>query len=112
VLKNDGALIVVTPAQGHLAELVQSVGLLKVDERKEDRLAATLGTHFTEGHHAEHAISLSLGHADAAALAAMGPAASHVPPEELRRRVAALPEPVTVTAAFRVGIYHPTPMSG
>jgi 23S rRNA (guanine745-N1)-methyltransferase len=112
VLKRDGALVVVTPAQGHLTELVHSVGLLMVDERKQDRLAATLGSHFTEGHRAEHEISLSLSHADAAALAAMGPAASHVPPEELHRRVAALPEPVTVTAAFRVGIYQPTLMSG
>jgi 23S rRNA (guanine745-N1)-methyltransferase len=111
VLKNDGALIVVTAAQGHLAELVQGAGLLTVDERKEDRLAATLGRHFTVGHRDDHAISLSLSHADAAALAAMGPAASHVPPEELRRRVAALPEPVTVTAAFRGAIYHPIPMS-
>lgn len=111
VLKSDGALIVVTPAQGHLAELVQSVGLLTVDERKPDRLAGTLDSHFKEGHRAEQTISLNLSHADAAALAAMGPAASHVPPEELRRRVAALPEPVTVTAAFRAGIYHPPPIS-
>ena len=39
VLRPDGVLLVVTPAADHLAELVDALGLLRVDPDKADRVA-------------------------------------------------------------------------
>ena len=108
VLRPGGALIVVTPAPGHLAELA-GAGLLAVDDRKEERLAAALGDHFRQVSQEELAITLRLGHEDAAGLVAMGPAAWHSGAAAIRDRLARWPAPVTVTAAFRIAVYQPRP---
>ena len=47
MLRPDGALLVVTPAADHLAELVDALGLLRVDPDKADRVGASLAAHFT-----------------------------------------------------------------
>ncbi len=46
ILRPDGALLLVTPAADHLAELIGPLGLLSVDERKPERLADKLGPYF------------------------------------------------------------------
>ncbi len=105
VLRDDGVLIVVTPAPGHLAELTGPAGLLAVDERKDERLAASLGAHFTLARDQGLSLRLRLTRAEAGALAGMGPSARHAgrsgggPP-------AARTEPIDVTAAFRVACYQ------
>lgn len=105
VLRDDGALIVVTPAPGHLAELTGPAGLLAVDERKDERLAASLGPHFTLARDQELSLGLRLSRAEAGALAGMGPSARHAAPDG-GGRLAARTEPIAVTAAFRIACYQ------
>jgi 23S rRNA (guanine745-N1)-methyltransferase len=107
VLRDDGALIVVTPGPGHLAELVRDAGLLSVDERKDERLSAALGAHFALAAQQERAIALRLTRTEAGTLAGMGPSARHAGPDETGARLAVLAEPVSVTAAFRISLYRP-----
>ena len=105
VLRDDGVLIVVTPAPGHLAELT-GAGLLAVDERKDERLAASLGAHFTLARDQGLSLGLRLTRAEAGALAGMGPSARHPGPSG-GRRLAARTEPIDATAAFRIACYRP-----
>jgi 23S rRNA (guanine745-N1)-methyltransferase len=105
VLRPGGRLVVVTPAADHLAELVEPLGLLRVDPDKEARLAATLEPHLEPVSTAVHREELLLDHAAVRALVGMGPHARHRSREELAQAVAGLPEPVTVTVAVRLGTY-------
>jgi 23S rRNA (guanine745-N1)-methyltransferase len=107
VLRPGGALIVATPAPGHLAELAGSAGLISVDEHKDERLAATLGPHFTATQRHPLTVPLRLSQAEAATLAGMGPSARHADPAGTRGRLATLAEPIAVTAAFDVTVYRP-----
>jgi 23S rRNA (guanine745-N1)-methyltransferase len=77
VLRPGGALLVVTPTGRHLTELVERLGLLTVDERKEERLAATLDAHLDLERRTEHEWSLDLAATDVANAVAMGPSARH-----------------------------------
>lgn len=112
VLRDDGALLVATPAPGHLAELRGALGLLEVDPDKERRLAATLGRWFRREAARELTFQLRLSRADAALLAGMGPSAHHLEPAALAGAVAALREPVEVTAAVRLEVHAPAPAEG
>ena len=106
VLRGDGALLVVTPAAHHLAELRSALGLIAVDPRKEERLAAQLRGRFTAGEEELVTVPLRLTRAETATLVGMTPSARHVAPERLRDRLAGLGEPVEATAAFRVSVYR------
>jgi 23S rRNA (guanine745-N1)-methyltransferase len=107
VLDPAGALLVVTPAAEHLAELVDALDLLRVDPAKADRVAGSLGAHFTEESAAVHRSGLSLTRTEVATLVGMGPSAWHSDPTRLAERIAALPEPVPVTLAVRLGVHRP-----
>ncbi|GGO13372.1 rRNA (guanine-N1)-methyltransferase [Microbispora rosea subsp. aerata] len=102
VLRPGGALIVVTPGPGHLRPLVERLGLLTVDEDKDRRLEETLGGAFARTDEETEEITLSLGHDEVEAVVGMGPSAWHTDPEELAARIGELPDPVPVTAAFRI----------
>jgi 23S rRNA (guanine745-N1)-methyltransferase len=103
VLRDDGRLVVVTPAADHLRELVGPLGLLRVDPDKAARLAATLEPHLEPVATAEHRERLRLDRAAVGTLVGMGPHARHMGEEELAVRVAALPEHVGVTVAVDIG---------
>ncbi|MBO4205523.1 putative RNA methyltransferase [Micromonospora echinofusca] len=107
VLRADGTLLVVTPAADHLAELVDALGLLRVDPEKADRVAASLAGHFTAGQAGEHRAGLRLLRSEVRTLVGMGPSAWHTDPVRLDQRLAALPEPVPVTVAVRLAVYRP-----
>ncbi len=107
VLKPGGTLIVVTPAEGHLSELVGPADLLTVDEHKDSRLAATLGPYFTATARRDLTVPLRLTPTEAATLIGMGPSARHTDPTATRTRLATLPEPIPVTAAFTITLYQP-----
>jgi 23S rRNA (guanine745-N1)-methyltransferase len=110
VLRRDGVLTVVTPLPHHLAELVRPLGLLEVDPDKQERLAVSLGAHLAPRGTVERVeTSWRLDRAQAAAIAGMGPSADHLTPEELARRVATLPDEVTVTAAVELRTFRPHP---
>ncbi|MGI8594287.1 MAG: putative RNA methyltransferase [Solirubrobacteraceae bacterium] len=106
VLAPGGALVLVTPTGRHLAELVGALDLLTVDARKDERLEQKLGP-FLEPADAERVeFVMRLEQDAAAALAAMGPSARHTNPAGLRERVAAMPDPLAVTASVAVAAWR------
>jgi 23S rRNA (guanine745-N1)-methyltransferase len=108
VLRPDGQLLVVTPADDHLRELGGPLDLLGVDERKRERLAAKLGPYFDLVSEQDVAAKMSLDHPAVAELAGMGPTAWHVTPEALAEKVGRLPDPTTVTLAVTVSVLRPS----
>ncbi|WP_435872973.1 putative RNA methyltransferase [Micromonospora haikouensis] len=107
VLHPAGVLLVVTPAEDHLAELVDALGLLKVDPDKADRVAGSLADHFDQAAESVLRARLELTAPEVATLVGMGPSSRHTDPAVLAARIAALPEPVGVTLAVRLGVYRP-----
>ncbi|WP_117671052.1 putative RNA methyltransferase [Micromonospora sp. MW-13] len=107
VLHPAGALLVVTPAGDHLAELVDALDLLKVDPAKADRVAGSLAGHFDEVAATVLRARLELTRPEVATLVGMGPSAWHADPAALAGRTAALPEPVGVTLAVRLSVHRP-----
>lgn len=100
VLRPEGALVVVTPTADHLAEILPAGGV-KVDPRKDERLAALLAPHFRLIRRGEHREELSLGPDDVERLLAMGPTAHH------REQQAVSPLRATATASVVVSTYRP-----
>nr|WP_319459046.1 23S rRNA methyltransferase [Micromonospora sp. RTP1Z1] len=107
VLDPAGALLVVTPAEDHLVELVDALDLLRVDPAKADRVAGSLAGHFTQESSSERRTRLALTRTEVATLVGMGPSAWHTDPARLADRIAALPEPIPVTVAVRLGVHRP-----
>ncbi|MFE7874648.1 putative RNA methyltransferase [Micromonospora humida] len=107
VLHPAGILLVVTPTDAHLAELVDVLGLLRVDPAKADRVADSLAGRFTPKHTAVHTARLTLDRAEVATLVGMGPSAWHTDPARLAAAIDALPTPVTVTASVRLTAWRP-----
>lgn len=101
VLHPGGHLVVVTPNSPHLGELVTELGLLKVDERKQQRLDEQLGSSFTVVQGDVLQFPMSLRREEINAVVAMGPSAWHATRLE---RLAALPCPMTVTASATVTV--------
>jgi 23S rRNA (guanine745-N1)-methyltransferase len=97
VLRPGGALLVVTPAADHLAELVRAHGLLAVDPDKAERLAEGLGAHFTRESAATHRRTLALTGTEVRTLVGMTPSARHV---------AAPAGAATVTAAVDLTVWR------
>lgn len=108
VLEPAGRLLVVTPTDRHLCELVPALGLLKVDMQKQERLDAKLAGDFAPTASTYHEEPLALASAEIAALAGMGPSAYHIPAEELVHRAAQLPETVMVTVSVAISVYRPS----
>ncbi|XVQ14432.1 putative RNA methyltransferase [Spirillospora sp. CA-255316] len=106
VLKEGGMLYAVTPSERHLGTLVNSLGLLTVDEQKTERMDSALAGRFVletrEGLEAE----VTMTRDDAATLVGMGPSAHHVPAEEIGKRLAALPDPLPVPLSFVLSVYR------
>lgn len=106
VLVPSGSLVIVTPTAHHLQELREPLGLLEVQGGKDDRLSAAVSGGFEQVEQRHVDVPLRLSHREVADLVAMGPNAWHTEEEARRRRIASLPEPVTVTAGVRVGVYR------
>ncbi len=107
VLAPDGVLIVVTPTASHLQELAVLPGMLRVDERKDERVQAALSSWLSSTARRELELPLALSRADVRRLVAMGPSARHVDPDELERGLAELPDPTTVTASVTIETFRP-----
>jgi 23S rRNA (guanine745-N1)-methyltransferase len=105
VLAPAGSLVAVTPTTRHLHELVRPLGLLSVPDDKEDRLDAQLAAHFTltKRRTIEHAMFLTRD--EAAQIVRMGPSAWHIDEQSVNERLAALPDPLTVTASMTLSRY-------
>lgn len=107
ILHPAGRLLVVTPDPDHLDEMAGPLGLLAVDPRKEERLAARLGPYFDLATQRQHRFEVALRHQDVAALVAMGPSSWHADPAELAGRIEALPDPVPVTVSVTMWAFQP-----
>ena len=107
ILRPDGRLLVVTPAADHLAELIGPLGLLTVDERKQERLADKLGPYFDPAGEREYRAVMSLDHAAVGALVAMGPSSWHAHTGAVAGRIGRLPESVPVTLTVRLAVLRP-----
>jgi 23S rRNA (guanine745-N1)-methyltransferase len=97
VLHPDGRLIVATPAEGHLAELVDALSLIRVDPAKRDRLHKTMEPDLVLREARRVRAALTLSRADAHAVVAMGPSAWHTDPASIARALDAMPEPIHAT---------------
>jgi 23S rRNA (guanine745-N1)-methyltransferase len=107
VLSRAGALIVATPTGRHLIELVETLGLLTVDERKSERLAAKLDPHLSPPGTSALEWTLALSREEAFDVVAMGPSAVHVQTAVLREAIEGLSEPVSVTASVKLSVRRP-----
>lgn len=103
-LSPEGVLVVVTPTDAHLHELVVALGLVSVDAAKRRRVEETLGPWFEEAAATVVEQEMWLDSAGVADVVAMGPSAHHVVGD-----AGALPDPVRVTASARVTTYVPRP---
>jgi 23S rRNA (guanine745-N1)-methyltransferase len=99
VLRPDGALLVLTPAPDHLAELAGPLRRLDVDPDKGRRLEATLGAWFRLESEHGYRYPLSLSRTDAGHLAAMGPSAWHSDAAELAAELTRRSEPINATVS-------------
>jgi 23S rRNA (guanine745-N1)-methyltransferase len=107
VLHPAGRLVVITPEPAHLGELVGPLGLLVVDPRKDERLAATLSPHFDLAQRLPYRATLSLTHADVAAAVAMSPSARHTGAAALAGEIRRLPSPLPVTLSVTISVFVP-----
>jgi len=107
VLRPGGRLIVVTPRPGHLAEIAGQTGMLGIEPAKEERLTASLESHFEPHSTRELDLALALSAADVGNLALMGPAGHHLNRAALDAIVAGLPPLTKVSARFRISVFEP-----
>lgn len=105
VLADDGRLLVAAPTAEHLGELVSALDLLTVEADKQDRVDDRLAPHFAVAEQTRVAFPMALDRAAVAALVGMGPNAFH---GDRSAQIAALPEPVSVTASVTVTAYRPS----
>ncbi|MBW3603913.1 MAG: methyltransferase domain-containing protein [Actinobacteria bacterium] len=106
VLAPQGELLVVTPTHRHLSRLVAALGLVRVDARKDERLAHALAGHFVRIDDHTHGYDVPMDDDDIAAVVTMGPSAHHLGREALARRIAALDGPQTVSVDVRLSRYR------
>ncbi|MGH3632295.1 MAG: putative RNA methyltransferase [Sciscionella sp.] len=107
VLRPSGALVVVTPEPDHLIELRDTVPLLTIDQRKQERLRATIEPMFERVDHEVLRRRLTLDESDQRRIVDMGPNAFH----DTVGDVSFAPHS-TVTAAFSVTWYRPLSVPG
>ena len=105
ILAPGGALLAVTPTTRHLHELVGPLGLLSVPDDKEDRLDAQLASHFELAGRRTIEHAMFLARDESAQLVRMGPSAWHVDERSVNERLAALPDPLAVTASMTLSRY-------
>lgn len=111
VLTAGGMALVVTPSARHLEQARGPLGLLGIDPRKEERLAAGFAGWVLREHQRVRR-ELALSRQDLTHLALMGPSAFHVDPRELERRLADLLEPFEVTCEVSIRAYAPPVRAG
>lgn len=112
VLAPGGVLVVASPDGAHLAELRAAAGLLDVGEGKQDRLDASLADLFELAGRVPVTYALTLSPDEIRQAVGMGPNAFHLHRDGLAERLAAVREPLDVTASFVVSVYRPRRLNG
>ncbi|WBQ02342.1 putative RNA methyltransferase [Kribbella sp. CA-293567] len=106
ILAAGGVLLVVTPNQAHLTELIGVLGLVKVDEEKERRLTESLSGSFRRTGSESVEVTMRLDHAAVERLVAMTPSARHTAKAELAERIAVLADPAEVTLSVTLSTWR------
>ncbi len=106
VLAPGGTLLVVTPNQEHLKELVGVLGLVKVDEEKERRLHESLAGKFDRTGSEVVETVMRLDRIAVEQLVLMTPSARHLNHRELAARIAGLREPAIVTLSVTLSTWR------
>jgi 23S rRNA (guanine745-N1)-methyltransferase len=107
VLRPDGVLLVVTPTDEHLSELIEPLDLLRVDPTKADRIAGALDTVFIRRDTNAIRTVMTLDHEDIATLVGMGPSAWHTDAAAMTAKIANLPHQAQVTLSVTTSTYRP-----
>lgn len=103
VLRDSGQAVILTADTGHLDELREPLGILGVEEGKVERMVEQAAGYLELVDEPELIeIPMELDRASIAAQVGMSPSARHIAPEELEKRVRALPETIEVTAKARL----------
>ncbi|GAA4055629.1 putative RNA methyltransferase [Nonomuraea soli] len=105
VLRPGGRLVVVTPGRSHLSPLVDELGLLSVDDAKEQRISRSLAG-FTEVGRRTVRAGMLLGSAEIVQVVAMGPSAWHTDMSGLKERLAKNHGKVAVEAEFHLSTFE------
>ncbi|MEV6286967.1 putative RNA methyltransferase [Kribbella sp. NPDC051770] len=105
VLKPGGTLLVVTPNQGHLGELIDVLGMVSVDGEKERRLVESLQGFERVGQRVVESTML-LDHAAIGQLVGMTPSARHSDAAVRAERIAGLADPMGVTLSVTVSSWR------
>jgi 23S rRNA (guanine745-N1)-methyltransferase len=103
ILTAEGRLLIAAPGPGHLRELQQPLGMISIDRRKPQRLAAAYRA-YVQSELTCVNYQLSLDHADLLALVSMGPSARHITPQALTSRIRSLPSPFIVTVDLQIRV--------
>lgn len=106
VLTDRGTLVVLTPTDRHLGELVDRFDMVRVDDRKVERLGETVAGRFDRTGRVPVEVRMPLSHQDVRNLVGMGPSARHLTAERLEESIAGLPDPFPVTASVVVSTYR------
>ncbi len=102
-LRDDGALLVVTPALSHLAELRQPLALLDIDRRNAARLADAFAPFFRC--HVQESLTRRMDlKRDGTSMAAMLPSARHTDARAVAQRIAMPSFSISVTGAVMLRI--------
>ncbi len=107
VLAPGGQLLVVTPTRRHLVELAGVPGMLRVDERKQERLERSLAGQFVMARQLGVEWQMMLDRDALRDLVLMGPSAHHVAIANLDASLASLPDPMTVTGSVELSAWSP-----
>jgi SAM-dependent methyltransferase len=105
ILRPGGRLAVLVPGPDHLIELRSMLGLLDVDPRKTERLAATLGAAFAPVEEREVRWTAHLDRSDVRDLVLMGPNARHQDVCSLERQLRSVPDHLAVTVSGSVHLF-------
>ncbi|GAB3230421.1 methyltransferase domain-containing protein [Glycomyces halotolerans] len=107
ILHPAGVLVVLTPREDHLRELVDALELLNIDPRKPERTADQLAADFTPEPAERIDYTVELDRDDALRLVSMGPSARHRDPATLAEAVDRLPTPVRATVSATITRWRP-----
>ena len=103
VMRPGAIFAIVAPTAQHLTELIEPLGMVGVDHRKEERLNATLAP-FKTLHKEKIEYQTPATHTQALHIAQMGPSAHHTTPPQLKTRAARLPADLTITISVTLRI--------
>ncbi|MEW1819665.1 methyltransferase domain-containing protein [Arthrobacter sp. NPDC080031] len=104
VLRPGGRVIVVTPRNGHLAEIAERAGMLGIEPGKDIRLAESMQEFFSLADSIRLDVDLKLDGRDIADVAFMGPAGHHLERSALLASTAAETS-VHATAKFTLSVF-------